>query len=65
MSGNNGVGKIVKLPFQHRLFKMVLSNLAGFIISEAIGNGYEKFMLARLNKPTEVKELPPPPPPES
>lgn len=41
--------KIVKLPFQHRLMKMVLSNLAGFIISEVIGNGYEKYMLAHLN----------------
>ena len=60
MSENNVI-KIVKLPFQHRLAKMVLSNLAGFIISEAIGNGYEKYMLKRLNKPVEVKQLPPPP----
>jgi hypothetical protein len=57
----NGTGKIIKLPFQHRLMKMVLSNLAGFIISEMIGNGYEKYMLGRLNKPVEPKQLPPPP----
>jgi hypothetical protein len=52
----NSVVKNVKLPFQHRLIKMVLSNLAGFLISEVIGNEYEKFALKRLNIETvEVK----------